>query len=100
MKVEVAYARMRDAMDGHPYLERERALPGALLALDRFAGRVRIDDKGNAIFPHSDRRVSAAMRSRITASPALLRADRKDFGFRMNALTIMSGHFANPQLML
>jgi hypothetical protein len=53
-KVETAYVRMRDAVTGHPYLERERALPGALLALDRFAGRVRMDDRGNAIFPHFD----------------------------------------------
>jgi hypothetical protein len=54
MKVEAAYSRMKDASDGHPYLERERALPAALLALNRFAGRVRIDDKGAAVFPHFD----------------------------------------------
>jgi hypothetical protein len=54
MKVESAYARMTDAVGGHPYLERERALPGSLLALDRFAGRVRVDDRGNAVFPHFD----------------------------------------------
>jgi hypothetical protein len=54
MKVEAAYARMEDAVNGHPYLERERALPGALLALDRFAGRVRRDDRNNAVFPHFD----------------------------------------------
>lgn len=45
---------MEDAVNGHPYLERERALPGALLALDRFAGRIRIDARGNAVFPHFD----------------------------------------------
>jgi hypothetical protein len=45
---------MKDALDGHPYLERERGLPPALLALERFAGRIRIDDKGNAVFPHFD----------------------------------------------
>jgi len=54
MKVEAAYARMQDATTGHPYLERERALPGALLASERFAGRVRMDDKGNAVMPHFD----------------------------------------------
>ena len=53
-KVEAAYARMQDAINGHPYLERERAIPGALLAVDCFAGRVRIDDRGNAVFPHFD----------------------------------------------
>jgi hypothetical protein len=54
MKVEATYARMKDAVAGHLYLERERALPGPLLALDRFAGRVRMDDRGNAVFPHFD----------------------------------------------
>lgn len=54
MRVEAAWARMQDATAGHPYLEGERALPGTLLASDRFAGRVRMDDKGNAVFPHFD----------------------------------------------
>jgi hypothetical protein len=54
IKVEATYAGMEDAIGGHPYLERERALPGALLALDRFAGQVRIDNRGNAVFPHFD----------------------------------------------
>jgi hypothetical protein len=54
IKVEAAYAGMEDAVGCHPYLERERALPPALLALDRFAGRVRIDDHHNAVFPHFD----------------------------------------------
>jgi hypothetical protein len=54
LKVETAYAAMQDTIDRHPYLERERALPGDLLAQERFAGRVRIDDRGNAIFPHFD----------------------------------------------
>jgi hypothetical protein len=49
MKVEATYARMQDAVTGHPYLDRERSLPGALLTVDRFAGRVRIDDRGNAV---------------------------------------------------
>ena len=54
MKVEAAYAKTRDATDGHPYLERRRALPASLIALERFAGRIRIDDKGNAVMPHFD----------------------------------------------
>lgn len=54
LKVEAAYARMQDASSGHAYLERERAIPPALLALDRFAGRIRIDQRGNAVFPHFD----------------------------------------------
>ena len=54
MKVEAAYEKMRDATDGHPYLERRRALPASLIADERFAGRIRIDARGNAVFPHFD----------------------------------------------
>ena len=53
MRVERAFARTRIAHE-HPYLEGERAIPGALLRSRRFAGRIRIDDRGNAIFPHFD----------------------------------------------
>jgi hypothetical protein len=54
VKVEAAWARMQDLAGGHPYLENERALPGSLLTNERFTGRVRIDAKGNAVFPHFD----------------------------------------------
>lgn len=41
------------ALDGtHPYLEHVRGIPAALLASERFHGRVRIDARGNAVFPH------------------------------------------------
>lgn len=59
VKVESAYAQMQEIGGGHPYLERERALPASLLTQDRFAGRVRLDPcevaiYPNAIFPHFD----------------------------------------------
>jgi Toprim-like/Protein of unknown function (DUF3991) len=38
----------------HPYLENERGIPALLLVDPRFAGRIRIDAKGNAVFPHFD----------------------------------------------
>jgi hypothetical protein len=53
IRVERAYARMHVALS-HPYLENERAIPRALLESRRFAGRVRIDGRGNAVFPHFD----------------------------------------------
>jgi len=53
MRVETEFARMQDA-PRHPYLENERCLPASVLELDRFAGRVRMDARGNAIFPHFD----------------------------------------------
>lgn len=53
MRVESAYRRMQNARR-HPYLEQERCLPATLLSAPRFAGRVRIDRRGNAVFPHFD----------------------------------------------
>lgn len=54
-KVAARYAAMADVSSGHPYLERERALPVAVLGLRRFAGRIKIDgEHGNAVFPHFD----------------------------------------------
>jgi hypothetical protein len=51
--VEAEYARSVDA-PRHPYLEKERRLSPALLGSPRFAGRIRIDERGNAVFPHFD----------------------------------------------
>ena len=51
--VEAQYQRMRDA-PRHPYLERSRRLSAALLASPRFAGRIKTDHRGNAVFPHFD----------------------------------------------
>src|SRR5438270_10608444 len=53
MQVEREYQRMRDAIP-HAYLERGRRLPLALLASERFAGCIRTDARGNAVFPHFD----------------------------------------------
>lgn len=53
MRVEADYARMTEALR-HPYLETERGIPAEVLGDERFAGRIRIDRRGNAIFPHED----------------------------------------------
>jgi hypothetical protein len=53
VQVETEYRRMAEALR-HPYLEQVRCVPAALLGAPRFAGRVRIDRRGNAIFPHFD----------------------------------------------
>jgi hypothetical protein len=53
MRVESEYRRMANGL-GHPYLEHERCLPASLLSSLRFAGRVRTDGRGNAVFPHFD----------------------------------------------
>jgi hypothetical protein len=52
--VETQFARMREA-GRHPHLENDRGIPASLLELPRFAGRIRVDDKGNTVFPHFDR---------------------------------------------
>jgi hypothetical protein len=48
-----AYA-MAQACTRHPYLE-SRGLAPEILADPRFAGMIRVDPRGNAIFPHFDR---------------------------------------------
>jgi Toprim-like/Protein of unknown function (DUF3991) len=53
MRVESGYSRMINALR-HPYLEDHRSLPAHVLSWPRFAGRVRIDRRGNAVFPHFD----------------------------------------------
>ena len=53
MRVETEYRRMADALQ-HPHLEHERHLPASVLSASRFAGRIRIDGRGNAVFPHFD----------------------------------------------
>jgi hypothetical protein len=37
---------------GHPWLERERAIPRSLALSARFAGRLKIDGRGNVVFAH------------------------------------------------
>src|SRR5271157_5127335 len=53
MRVECAYRRMANAQR-YPYLERERCVPAAVLLSPRFRGRMRIDSRGNTVFPHFD----------------------------------------------
>ncbi len=53
MQVEAVFAKMREVRR-HPYLEGERRIPGALLQAARFAGCIRMDARGNAVFPHFD----------------------------------------------
>jgi hypothetical protein len=53
MRVESEYRRM-DKVPRYLYLEQERCLPAVLLSSPRFAGRMRIDSRGNTVFPHFD----------------------------------------------
>lgn len=41
--------------NGHPYLLKERHIEAKTLSDSRFAGAVRMDGKGNAVFPHYDK---------------------------------------------
>lgn len=53
MGIECAYRQMTNAQR-YPYLERERCVPAAVLLSPRFRGRMRIDSRGNTVFPHFD----------------------------------------------
>jgi hypothetical protein len=53
MHIEREYRRMADAQR-HLYLERDRGLPATVLSSPRFACRMRIDARGNTVFPHFD----------------------------------------------
>jgi hypothetical protein len=54
-QVLAVWMKMQPAAGRHPYLERERKISRATLADPRFAGMVRQDARGNAVFPHYDR---------------------------------------------
>ena len=53
LEVEKQFQRMQNE-PSHPYLENERGLSPALLGSARFAGQMRTDAMGNAVFPHYD----------------------------------------------
>jgi hypothetical protein len=53
MHVEGTYRRMANPQR-FPYLEHERGVPADVLLAPRFAGRMRIDSRGNTVFPHFD----------------------------------------------
>lgn len=52
MRVKARCEAMVPIPGMHPYLENERSIPRDVLGDSRFAGRIRIDDRHNAIFPH------------------------------------------------
>jgi hypothetical protein len=53
MRVECAYRRMSE-IPPYPYLEQDRCVPAAVLLSPRFVGRIRLDFRGNTVFPHFD----------------------------------------------
>lgn len=50
--VQAEYNAAQKLLGSHPYLNTTRSIPAALLASDRFAGRMRIGEYGNVLFPH------------------------------------------------
>lgn len=49
--IELSYNKMGLA-EHHLYLQHDRSIPVAVLQSKRFRGRVRVDARGNAVFPH------------------------------------------------
>jgi hypothetical protein len=52
-QVLLELARMKPLIS-HRYLEEERKIPAALLQSPRFTGKIKVDVRANAIFPHAD----------------------------------------------
>jgi hypothetical protein len=52
-RVLLELARMKPLLF-HRYLEEERGLPASLLNSPRFAGKLKVDVRSNAVFPHAD----------------------------------------------
>jgi hypothetical protein len=52
-RVLLELARMKP-LDFHRYLEGGRGIPAALLGSERFAGKIRVDFRSNAVLPHAD----------------------------------------------
>ena len=53
MEVERQY-RLMAYVERHAYLEKERCIPYDVLTAERFAGCIRVDWRGNAVFGHFD----------------------------------------------
>jgi len=53
-QVLLELARMK-LLASHRWLEEERRIPAALLHSPRFAGKLKVDFRTNAIFPHADK---------------------------------------------
>ncbi|MCC7154564.1 MAG: DUF3991 and TOPRIM domain-containing protein [Bryobacterales bacterium] len=53
MRIECAYRGMA-GVSRYPYLEQDRCVPAGVLGSARFVGRMRMDSRGNTVFPHFD----------------------------------------------
>src|SRR4029450_7817951 len=53
MRVECASRRM-PLVPRYPYLQQDRCVPAGVLLSPRFVGRMRMDSRGNTVFPHFD----------------------------------------------
>jgi hypothetical protein len=80
LRVEAEYARMKEAVR-HPYLEGERCIPAGVIASSRFAGRIRIDAHGNAVFPHFDQRGLCGYEMKNRAFTGFARGGEKGLWF-------------------
>jgi len=69
--IEQQYRTMPDALR-HRYLEIERGIPASVLGSDRFAGRVRVDHRGNAVFGHWDDRGLSGFEKRNSGFQGIL----------------------------
>lgn len=55
LQVRARFAAMEPVNGRHPYLQLERCIPAYVLTDARFAGRIYVDHRRNAVFPHMNR---------------------------------------------
>ncbi len=78
--VEAQFERTTEALR-LPYLENERGLSPALLASSRFAGRIRLDERGNTVFPHFDKEGLAGFEKKNLGYTGFARGGEKALWF-------------------
>lgn len=82
-RVLAAWMRMQPA-GKHPYLMRDRKLSATTLGDPRFAGLIRIDARGNAVFPHFDRNGLAGYELKNKGFTGFARGGEKAFWHSSN----------------
>lgn len=83
-QVLAAYAKMRPAGD-HPYLINERKISARVLQDSRFASSIRIDQRGNAVFPHFDEKGLSGYEMKNSGFTGFSKHGEKAIWFSSNA---------------
>jgi len=86
MRVEGAYRRMAD-VSRYAYLEQDRSVPTIVLWSPRFVGRMRMDSRGNTVFPHFDTAGLCGYEIKNRGFTGLPPGEKKDYGSPIHGAT-------------